>query len=60
MTVTEKHHDPSKSVAPDPADGALGLHSCLRIVTQLGGRMEIESELGRGTVVRVYLPRHTE
>ena len=34
----------------------LGLHSCLRIVTQLSGRMEIESELGTGTVVRVYLP----
>jgi PAS domain S-box-containing protein len=34
----------------------LGLSICQRIVTDLGGTIEVESESGKGTVVRVSLP----
>jgi PAS domain S-box-containing protein len=35
----------------------LGLSICHRLVTAMGGRLEIESELGKGTLARVTLPR---
>ena len=35
----------------------LGLSQVLGLTQQLGGGVRIESELGKGTVVRVYLPR---
>jgi len=34
----------------------LGLSICHRIVTSFGGRMTVESAVGKGTVVRVFLP----
>jgi signal transduction histidine kinase len=34
----------------------LGLSICHRIVTSLGGRIEVESEVGRGTTFRVLVP----
>ncbi|HTJ44372.1 MAG TPA: ATP-binding protein [Kofleriaceae bacterium] len=37
----------------------LGLSICHGIVTKLGGEIAIESEVGRGTVVRVMLPAST-
>lgn len=41
-----------------PAKGTgLGLSIVFGIVTQHGGMMEIDSELGKGTCVRIYFPR---
>jgi signal transduction histidine kinase len=41
-----------------PSSGAgLGLFVCRNVVRQHGGEIEIESEPGRGTTVRVRLPR---
>ncbi|RYD91300.1 MAG: response regulator, partial [Sphingomonadales bacterium] len=37
----------------------LGLSQIFGYVKQANGHVKIESEVGRGTVVRIYLPRHT-
>ncbi|MFY0528223.1 ATP-binding protein [Archangium gephyra] len=37
----------------------LGLSVCRRIITAHGGELSVESEPGRGTTFRVFLPVHT-
>ena len=48
--------DPFFTTKADGLGTGLGLWVCRNIVTALGGSMEVESEVGRGTTFRVVLP----
>jgi PAS domain S-box-containing protein len=49
--------EPFFTTKPVGVGTGLGLSICHGIVSSLGGRLEVESELGRGAMFRVVLPR---
>jgi signal transduction histidine kinase/ActR/RegA family two-component response regulator len=56
--VIAKAFDPFFTTKPAGQGTGLGLSMIYGFVKQSGGQVHIRSEIGRGTVVCIYLPRH--
>lgn len=54
--ITEAFYMVDKSRSRQQGGAGLGLSICQEIVRQHGGRLEFQSTLGKGTVVRLILP----
>jgi signal transduction histidine kinase len=58
LDVRRRAFDPFFTTRRDQGGTGLGLHIVYSIVTnRLGGRLELDSELGRGTRIQIILPR---
>ena len=58
--VREQAFDPFFSTKPEGKGSGLGLSMVYGFVKQSGGHVKIDSEVGAGTTVRLYLPRSLE
>jgi PAS domain S-box-containing protein len=58
LDVRHRAFDPFFTTRRDQGGTGLGLHIVYTIVTNcLGGRLNLDSELGKGTIIRLILPR---
>jgi two-component system, cell cycle sensor histidine kinase and response regulator CckA len=57
MTEEVKAHLFEAFFTTKPFGTGLGLATCRTIVQQSGGHIDVSSEVGKGTVYKVYLPR---
>ena len=53
----QKIFEPFYTTKPPGRGTGLGLSICYAIVSEHGGRMEVESEMGAGSVFRIVLPK---
>ena len=52
----DKIFDPGFTTKGVGVGSGLGLPICFKIVKEHGGRIDVESELGKGSTFAVYLP----
>lgn len=58
--VKAKAFEPFFTTKPPGAGTGLGLSQVYGVTRQLGGHVDIESHIGKGTTIRIYLPRAAE